>query len=122
MIMLSPTMFRDNQNPNEPNLPFAQGFSTAEKNYVLMSLGKLNQNVGTNSRNLVQMGKDMTKIGQDNIWFGKKIRELENNKILDFKNCPIKVEPIPNKTKTKLKPKKKLNVIPLIFFLDEPNA
>ena len=74
----SPTMFRDMQNPDTPNLPFAQGFSTSEKNYVLLSLGKLNQNVGTNSRNLVQMGKDMTKIGQDNIWFGKKITELEN--------------------------------------------
>ena len=75
---LSSTMYRDMQNPDTPNLPFAQGFSTAEKQYVLIALGKLNQNVGTNSRNLVQMGKDMTKIGQDNIWFGKKITELEN--------------------------------------------
>ena len=74
---LSSTMYRDMQNPDTPNLPFAQGFSTAEKQYVLMSLGKLNQNVGTNSRNLVQMGKDMTEIGQDNIMFGKQIEELQ---------------------------------------------
>ena len=72
------TMYRDMQNPDTPNLPFAQGFSTQEKQYVLMSLGTLTQNVAVNARNLVQMGKDMTKIGQDNIWFGKKITELEN--------------------------------------------
>ena len=42
------------RHPNRPhtvdyiNNTFAQGFSTQEKQYVLMSLGKLNQNVGTN--------------------------------------------------------------------------
>ena len=36
-----------------------------------------------------------------------KPANLENSKILDFRNCPTKVEPIPNNTKTELKPKKK---------------
>ena len=70
--------YRVMQNPDTPDLPFAQGFSTQEKQYVLISLGKLNESITTNTRNLIQMGKDMTKIGQDNIWFGKKITELEN--------------------------------------------
>ena len=75
---LSPLMFRDNQNPNEPNLPFSQTRRQESHDYMVKGDVAFPQNVGTNSRNLVQMGKDMTKIGQDNIWFGKKITELEN--------------------------------------------
>jgi hypothetical protein len=51
---------------------------------LIKALGQTNYQVATNSRNLINMGKDMTtmgvnmtKIGQDNTYFGKVITQLD---------------------------------------------
>ena len=45
---------------------------------LITAVGQTNSQVATNSRNLVNMGRDMTKIGQDNIYFGTAITNLDN--------------------------------------------
>jgi hypothetical protein len=56
----------------------------AQFNALITEVGRTNQQVRTNSVNLVNMGKDMTtigvnmtKIGQDNTYFGKAITNLD---------------------------------------------
>jgi len=44
---------------------------------LLMEVGRTNQQVRTNSQNLVQMGNDLTKVGQDNTYFGNSILRLD---------------------------------------------
>ena len=44
---------------------------------LITAVGQTNSQVATNSRNLVNMGKDMTKIGQDNTYFGTAITQLD---------------------------------------------
>lgn len=77
---------RDNQNPNTPNLMFAQSktfgenisihadyplFEQTQDQYVLREIGKINAN-------LWQIGKDMTKLGKDATYFGKEITALKS--------------------------------------------
>ena len=45
---------------------------------LITAVGQTNSQVATNSRNLVNMGRDMTKIGQDNTYFGTAITNLDN--------------------------------------------
>jgi len=49
----------------------------AQFNALIQAVGQTNYQVATNSRNLINMGKDMTKIGQDNTYFGKAITQLD---------------------------------------------
>ena len=75
---LSPTMYRDTQNPDTPNLPFAQGFSTQEKQYVLMSLGRINQDVGSLYRIHKEQEGRITSGYQHRLGIERKITEIEN--------------------------------------------
>jgi hypothetical protein len=95
------TCTRSNQNPNTPNLNFAQQstlnfndnksisanytkfeqVSQDQFNALITALGQTNSQVAKNSSNLVQAGKDMTKLGQDATWFGKEITALKNKPI-----------------------------------------
>tara|TARA_R110000751_G_scaffold97753_4_gene190293 strand:+ start:698 stop:1255 length:558 start_codon:yes stop_codon:yes gene_type:complete len=52
--------------------------SDSQFSNLIQAVGQTNVQVATNSRNLVNMGKDMTKIGQDNTYFGKAITNLDN--------------------------------------------
>ena len=51
--------------------------SDQQFNALIQAVGQTNYQVATNSRNLINMGKDMTKIGQDNTYFGKAITQLD---------------------------------------------
>ena len=53
-------------------------FSQVSKDQLLSALQATNRQVATNSDNLVKMGKDMTIIGQDNIYFGDSITRLDS--------------------------------------------
>ena len=87
---------RDMQNKNTPNLMFAQSSSfddntSIHANYtqfeqvsdrqftaLLMEVGKINSQIQVNNRNLIQMGKDMKKMGDDAVWFGDEITKLKS--------------------------------------------
>ena len=56
-----------------------QQVSDDDFNALIQAVGQINYQVATNSRNLVNMGKDMTKIGQDNTYFGTAITSLDNS-------------------------------------------
>ena len=87
---------RDMQNKNTPNLMFAQSssfddntsihanytqfeqVSQSQFNALIQAVGQTNSMVARNQSNLVKMGKDMTKIGNDAIWFGNEITKLKS--------------------------------------------
>ena len=87
---------RDMQNKNTPNLMFAQSssfddntsihanytqfeqVSQSQFNALIQAVGQTNSMVERNQSNLVKMGKDMTKIGNDAIWFGNEITKLKS--------------------------------------------
>lgn len=83
--------FRDEQNPNTPNLMFAQKAYdvnvSPHADYVMFNqsvdqqqnevLSNLLRRVGQNERNLIQVGKDATKIGQDTTALGSKQAEID---------------------------------------------
>jgi len=46
-------------------------------NDLMLEVGRNNYRTAINSQNLIQMGKDMTKIGQDNTYFGTAITNLD---------------------------------------------
>lgn len=87
---------RANQNMNTPNLMFAQEsyqgnvsihadypqfeqVSQAQFTALLREIGATNSRVARNEVNLIKMGKDATKLGQDAIWFGKEITKLKSS-------------------------------------------
>ena len=51
--------------------------SDQQFNALIMEVGRTNQQVRTNSQNLVQMGKDMTVMGENDIYFGDSITRLD---------------------------------------------
>ena len=51
--------------------------SDQQFNSLIMEVGRTNQQVRTNSQNLVQMGKDMTVMGKNDIYFGDSITRLD---------------------------------------------
>tara|TARA_R110000824_G_scaffold303441_2_gene491155 strand:+ start:540 stop:1094 length:555 start_codon:yes stop_codon:yes gene_type:complete len=51
--------------------------SQQQFNDLMMEVGRNNYQTSINSQNLIQMGKDMTKIGQDNTYFGTAITNLD---------------------------------------------
>jgi len=51
--------------------------SDSQFNALMMEVGRTNMQVRTNSNNLINMGKDMTKIGLDNTYFGNAITQLD---------------------------------------------
>ena len=87
---------RDMQNKNTPNLMFAQSssfddntsihanytqfeqVSQSQFNALIQAVGQTNSMVAKNSNNLINMGKDMTKMGNDAIWFGNEITKLKS--------------------------------------------
>ena len=44
---------------------------------LIQAVGQTNSQVALNSRNLVKMGTDMTKMGKDNTYFGNKVTEID---------------------------------------------
>ena len=58
------------------NVNFSQ-VSDQQFNSLIMEVGRTNQQVRTNSQNLVQMGKDMTVMGENDIYFGDSITRLD---------------------------------------------
>ena len=58
------------------NVNFSQ-VSDQQFNSLIMEVGRTNQQVRTNSQNLVQMGKDMTVMGKNDIYFGDSITRLD---------------------------------------------
>jgi len=45
---------------------------------LIQAVGQTNSQVALNSRNLVKMGTDMTKMGKDNTYFGNKVTEIDS--------------------------------------------
>ena len=49
----------------------------AQFNALMMEVGRTNQQVRTNSQNLVKMGEDMTVMGKNDTYFGDSITRLD---------------------------------------------
>jgi len=45
---------------------------------LIQAVGQTNSQVALNSRNLVKMGTDMTKMGNDHTYFGDKVTEIDS--------------------------------------------
>ena len=45
---------------------------------LIQAVGQTNSQVALNSRNLVKMGTDMTKMGKDHTYFGNKVTEIDS--------------------------------------------
>lgn len=66
--------------PND-NIADQGGFSQVSDyqfNTLITALGQTNSQVALNSRNLVQMGKDMTIMGENDTYFGNAITRIDN--------------------------------------------